>query len=229
MPSPRETTLLRIYATMSARLGPSRWWPGDSPFEVAVGAVLTQNTVWRNVEKALERLKEKDALTPLTLWRLPVAGLEEALRPSGYYRLKAARLRNLLEYFARTAGRDAPPDDATLAFLRDRETDELREGLLGVRGVGPETADSILLYALNRPTFVGDAYTRRMFSRHGLLPEDVAYDEMRDFFMDVLPPDAALFNEYHALIVRTGNTFCKKSRPLCGDCPLGELLEHAVA
>jgi endonuclease-3 related protein len=209
-----------MYAAMAAHFGPCRWWPGDSPFEVAVGAVLTQNTAWRNVEKALARLREKDALRPEVLWRMPENVLEDALRPSGFFRLKARRLRNFLEYLRSFAGWDAPPGDLALDCLRGETSEDLRQALLRVRGIGPETADSILLYALERPSFVVDAYTRRIFSRHGLLAENSTYAAVRALFMDALPTDTRLFNEYHALIVRTGNSFCKKSRPLCSLCPL---------
>jgi endonuclease-3 related protein len=221
--------LLRIYAAMAEYFGPCRWWPGDSPFEVAVGAVLTQNTAWRNVEKALALLRAKDALRPKSLWDMPLDILEEALHPSGFFRLKAQRLRNLLAYMRSFAGWDRPPADVTLEFMQVKPGDDLRQALLQVRGIGPETADSILLYALHHPSFVVDAYTRRVFSRHGLLPEDVSYEDMRGFFMDALPPDTQFFNEYHALIVRTGNTFCKKTQPLCSQCPLYPFLDRVRA
>lgn len=219
---------MRYYAAMAAVFSPANWWPGETPFEVAVGAVLTQNTAWRNVEKALERLRAQDALRPEILWSMPVDALEDCLRPSGFFRIKAARLRNLIAYFTGFPGWDRAPGNRALDFLRQRETDMLRRELLAVRGIGPETADSILLYALDRPSFVVDAYTRRICSRHGLLPEDVPYGELRDFFMEALPLDAALFNEYHAVLVRTGHNFCKKSKPLCASCPLGEFLDHDV-
>ena len=224
-----SSLLMEMYAAMAGHFGPCRWWPGDSPFEVAVGAVLTQNTAWRNVEKALARLRALDALRPAALWALPPEDLQEALRPSGFFRLKAERLRNLLEYMRSFAGWDTPPGDAGLDFMRSRPEDELRRELLAVRGIGPETADCILLYALGHPSFVADAYTRRIFSRHGLLPEDASYGRMRDFFMHALPLDTKLFNEYHALVVRTGNTFCKKSAPLCSQCPLQRFSTHAPA
>ena len=217
---------MRIYAAMAGHFGPCNWWPGDSPFEVAVGAVLTQNTAWRNVEKALTLLREKDALRPKALWDMPLELLEECLRPSGFFKLKAQRLRNLLEYMRSFSGWDRSPGDLSLEFMRIKKQEELRRELLQVRGIGPETADSILLYALHRPTFVADAYTRRIFSRHGLLPEDAPYALMRNLFMDALPLDTELFNEYHALIVRTGNTFCKKSKPLCSLCPLQRFSRH---
>lgn len=225
---PRETVLMQYYEAMLRHFGPSRWWPGDSPFEVVVGAVLTQNTAWRNVEKALALLRQRGELTPRLVWDLSQEELEECLRPSGFFRLKARRLRNVLGFFARDAEDDAPPADAGLAFLGGWDTGELRRELLGIGGVGPETADSILLYALDRPSFVVDAYTRRFCVRHGLVPEDIGYHELQAFFADVLPLDVPLYNEYHALVVRTVSTYCKKSAPRCGECPLGEFLEYAV-
>lgn len=244
MPSLRDT-LVPLYDAMAAHFGPCRWWPGETPFEIAVGAVLTQNTAWRNVEKALARLKAGGPLTPARLLAMPTPALEEAIRPSGFYRLKAARLRNLLEFMASFPGFAAcaqpPPrhhgsthplsaDGADLAFMQCRDTQTLRNELLAVKGIGPETADCILLYALGRPSFVVDTYTRRLVVRHGLLPPGVPptlqYDELRDFFMKALPLDVPLFNEYHALIVRTGSGFCKKNRPLCHACPLGHFLDN---
>lgn len=224
----RRALLLRLFEVMSGRFGPCNWWPAESPFEVAVGAVLTQNTAWRNVDAALDRLRAQNALSPEAMWRMSLEDLEEALRPSGFFRLKAQRLRQLLKYFKTIPGWDATPGGRCLDFLRGRETDVLRRELLAVRGIGPETADCILLYALDRPSFVVDAYTRRIFSRHDLVDEDEPYETLRGFFMDALPLDLALFNEYHALIVRTGNLFCKKSNPRCAECPLGEFPHHAA-
>ncbi len=216
---------MRCYRAMLERLGPSRWWPGDSPFEVAVGAVLTQNTAWSNVEKALARLRAAGALSPLALWRMPIEELEEALRPSVFFRQKTKRLRNLLACFACLAGSTEPPDDIRLEFLQSLDDAPLRAALLAVTGIGPETADAVLLYALGRPSFTADAYTRRIFSRHGLLPADASYETIREYFMSRLPADVALYNEYHALIVRTGKEWCKKNAPLCAECPLGPLSE----
>lgn len=220
--------LMAWYDAMSRCFGPCRWWPGETPFEIAVGAILTQNTAWRNVEKALQRLREAQALTPAGLARLSPAQLEEAVRPSGFFRVKAARLRHFLDFLASFPGWERDAADPSLPGPAALPTGELRQALLAVKGIGPETADCITLYALGRPSFVADAYTARILSRHGQLPPDVPYAEMRDFFMDVLPPDSALYNEYHALIVRTGHTYCKKTSPRCRECPLGGFLDHAV-
>lgn len=215
----REKLLLEMYEAMLAALGPSGWWPGRTPFEVAVGAVLTQNTNWKNVEKAIAALDGAGALEPRAMAALAPARLAELIRPSGYFQVKQARLRALLEFLDAECGYD-------FAALARRGLDELRPALLAVRGVGPETADSILLYALDQPTFVVDAYTRRILSRHALIPGDVPYEEMREFFMDALTPDTALYNEYHALIVRVGKDWCRKAAPRCEGCPLEPFLER---
>ncbi len=214
----RAAILMRMFHAMLGALGPSRWWPGETPFEVAVGAILTQNTNWGNVEKAIANLKSHDALTAQALYAMPVATLETCLRPAGYFRLKTQRLRNFLVFLKNEAGFD-------LDALANRSTDDLRHKLLAVKGIGPETADSILLYALNRPVFVVDAYTARIMGRHGLVAEDVDYHGLQSIFVDAMPQDAALFNEYHALIVRTGKDYCAKKKPRCQGCPLRSTLE----
>lgn len=214
----RHETLMQYYQAMLAALGPSGWWPAKTPFEVMVGAVLTQNTSWSGVKKAMANLEAERLLDPQALWALPEAQLEELIRPAGYFRLKAKRLRTLLAWLDQTCSFDF---DA----LALRDTQTLRGELLEVSGIGPETADSILLYALSHPSFVSDAYTRRILSRHGLTPEDAHYDDLRDFFMDVLEPDPALYNEFHALLVRVGHHYCKPKSPQCATCPLGSFLE----
>lgn len=221
----RRAQLMAMYDAMAARFSPCNWWPGNTPFEVAVGAVLTQNTSWSNVDMALDRLRRRDALRPGPLWAMPVQELEECLKPSGFFRLKAKRLRNFLSWLASHPGWDSEPGAGRFEVLRHKDGDTLRRELLAVNGIGPETADSILLYALDRPSFVVDAYTRRLFSRHALVPECIAYEPLRAFFMEALAPDRALYNEYHALIVNTGKEFCRKRRPLCGLCPLGNMLD----
>lgn len=204
----REALLLNMYEAMASALGPSYWWPGGSGFEVMVGAVLTQNTSWVNVAKAIDQLKARELLLPERMYLLPEAELAEYIRPAGYFRVKAARLKNLLVFLKNECRFD-------LEALQRQEVAALRDKLLQVRGVGPETADAILLYALGLPSFVVDAYTRRICTRHGLLPEDVDYEELRAYFMDVLPEDVQLYNEYHALVVRTAKGWCKKNEPRC--------------
>ncbi len=202
-----------IYQALFDRFGPQHWWPGDSPLEVMVGAVLTQNTNWTNVSRAIANLKAEGLLSLGVLHAMPAAMLADRIRPAGYYNLKAARLKNLLDFIV-----SGYPDGLDGLFAL--ETDLLREQLLKVKGIGPETADSIILYAAEKPVFVVDAYTHRILSRHGLISEEEGYDAIQEFFMDSLPGDVRLFNEYHALLVRLGKEHCRKKRPLCKGCPL---------
>jgi endonuclease-3 related protein len=201
-----------LYHKLWETFGPQGWWPGDTPFEVAVGAILTQNTNWTNVARVLDGLKAQGLLGPRRLLKMPVAELARYLRPAGYYNIKAQRLRDFLDFLADKA------QDSMEALTRE-ELEDLRPALLAVRGIGPETADSILLYALDKPTFVVDAYTHRILSRHYLAPENCTYEDLRQLFMNRLPPDVPLYQEYHALLVRLGKEFCRP-RPLCSTCPL---------
>lgn len=201
------------YELLYDHFGPQGWWPGETPFEVLVGAVLTQNTNWSNVKKAINNLKEADLLTLHRLSGLHTAEIAGYIRPSGYYNLKAKRLKNLLDMIDSCYGGE----------LEQMLSDQMltaRANLLSVKGVGPETADSILLYACGHPIFVVDMYTHRVFSRHLLLDEDTDYHTIQEVFMDHLEHDPELFNEYHALIVRVAATYCKKTNPLCDQCPL---------
>jgi len=204
-----------MYRRLNRAFGPLRWWPGDTPFEVAVGAILTQNTNWANVEKAIGRIKARGALEPFILFGLDDGDLQELIRPSGCYRVKARRLKAFLAVLCEKFGGDL---DAMLAG----DLFESRRRLLAISGIGEETADSILLYAGGRPVFVVDAYTRRILDRHGILRGRPAYGDVQRLFMDVLPADAGLYNQYHALIVETGKRFCRK-KPYCGQCPLREM------
>ncbi len=198
---------------MLSHFGPLGWWPAQSPFEVMVGAMLTQNTNWKNVERAIENLKNAGMLDVHAIHRCDHAALAELIRPAGYFRLKAGRLKNFIEYFVSNYGGD-------IERMKEISTSTLRDELLSVKGIGPETADSILLYALDRPLFVVDAYTKRILLRHSLCCEEDGYDEIQQIFMDSLEEAAPLFNEYHALIVETAKNFCRKV-PLCDACPLG--------
>ncbi len=206
-------SLEEIYRRMLEHFGPQHWWPGDTPFEIMVGAILTQNTNWQNVGKAISNLKAAGVLSFPALSALGREELAEYIRPAGYYNIKAGRLQNLFAMIEEQWGGD--PDTLLL-----QPAAVLREQLLSVRGIGPETADSILLYAAEQPFFVVDAYTHRILLRHELIPEDCDYCQMQELFMDNLAEDTALFNEYHALLVQVGKRFCKKSKPLCRDCPL---------
>jgi endonuclease-3 related protein len=205
------------YRALLRRFGPRGWWPAETPFEVMVGAILTQNTAWTNVEKAILNLKALGLLDPRRLQEVDAATLAAALRPAGYYNVKAKRLKSFIDWFMARAGGDAEK-------LRGADPTGLREELLEVRGIGRETADSILLYALGVPVFVVDAYTHRVLSRHGLVPEEGAtYEEMQELFEKALPRDVKLYNEFHALIVTVGKEFCRP-RPRCDTCPLRRYL-----
>lgn len=206
-----------MYEAMLAALGPSHWWPGDTPFEIAVGAILTQNTNWNNVEKAIVNLKEQGLLTPAKMEKLPLDDLAKLIRPAGYFNVKAKRLSNFLRFLREEVDHD-------LLSLKKEPLEELRPKLLSINGIGPETADSILLYALGKPTFVIDAYTFRIMSRHGFVHEGMDYHELQSLFMDALPEDVAIYNEYHALLVRIGKDWCKKRDPQCDTCPLKDFL-----
>lgn len=202
-----------MYQRLYTHFGPCHWWPGESALEIAVGAVLTQNTSWKNVARAIANLKAAGVLELDALRALKPKKLAELIRPAGYYNLKEQRLRNLLDMFQDQCSGE-------LDRLWERPLPEARELLLAVKGVGPETADSILLYAGGLPTFVIDAYTFRVLGRHGLASDGDAYPDLQSLFMKNLEPDPALYNEFHALIVRLGHRICKKSNPICEGCPL---------
>ena len=207
--------LTRIYELLYDAFGPQNWWPSETSFEVIAGAILTQNTNWTNVEKAIANLKSAECLSPQGLRHIELARLAELIRPAGYYNLKSRRLKNFVDWlFDNYVGE--------VENLRSVDTDRLRTELLTVKGVGRETADSILLYALDRPVFVVDAYTARIAIRHGLIEPDAGYEQLRELFEWNLPRNIELFNEYHALLVRAGKEFCK-TKARCPGCPLEEL------
>jgi len=212
--------LTEYFDALLTAFGPQHWWPARTRTEVIVGAVLTQNTAWSNVEKAICNLKKAGVLSIQGLIELETNKLADLIRPSGYFNVKAARLKNFLFFLSEQYG-------ASLNSLFKKSDDgDVRSPILSVKGIGPETADSILLYAGGRPEFVVDAYTKRVFSRHGLVEERAGYEEVKGFFMANLPSDAALFNEYHALIVRLGKEFCRPRNPRCESCPLKDFLIH---
>ncbi len=213
--------LTEIYDLLFERFGPQHWWPGETQFEIIVGAILTQNTNWTNVEKAISNLKGADLLTPARLYEIEAAKLAELIRPAGYFNIKAKRLKNFLEWlFKQYEGR--------LENLEAVPIGRVREELLSIKGIGPETADSILLYALNKATFVVDAYTARVAVRHHLVDSDADYNRLKELFQSNLPADVPLFNEYHALLVRVGKEFCRPTAR-CTDCPLNRLPHTAEA
>jgi len=213
----RRTLFLNMFSAMLDALGPSGWWPAATPFEMAVGAILTQNTNWQGASRAIANLRDAGKLDPFTLYATPDAELAELLRPAGHFRIKTQRLRNLLALFVGEL-------DGDMTALAASGLDRARERLLAVKGVGPETADSILLYGLGLPSFVVDAYTARICARHALAPEEAGYDELRELFMDALPAETALYNEFHALLVRVGNAYCRPRTPKCEACPLERFL-----
>ena len=208
-----------FYNSLYNRYGPQNWWPAESELECILGAILTQNTSWKNVEKAFENLKSRGLLSVEKLDSIPTKKLANLIRPSGYFNQKAIKIKAFISYVKKTYNGD-------LDKMFDEDTHELREKLLRIKGIGPETADSILLYALKKPVFVIDAYTYRILSRHSMIPKEISYQEMQDLLMDSLPEDIQVFNEYHALLVKVGKEHCKR-KALCKGCPL-EYDPHTV-
>ncbi len=204
-----------IYDRLYESFGPQKWWPGDTQLEIIVGAILTQNTSWTNVEKAIENLKRENLLDVENLKKITTRRLAHLIKPAGYYNIKAKRLKNFIEYLYSFY-------DGSLKKMFDRDYLRLRAELLSLNGIGQETADSILLYAGNKPIFVVDAYTKRILQRHHLIDKDASYSEIQNLFMDNLKKDVKLFNEYHALLVNLGKNICLK-RPLCEICPLKDI------
>lgn len=213
--------LHEAYHRMAKHFGPTHWWPGDTPFEIAIGAILTQNTAWTNVEKAIVNLKREKLLHPKAMAACDSERLHQALRPSGYFRQKAERVRLFSQYLLDHYG-------GSMKRMARRPLEVLRPELLSLKGIGPETADDILLYACHLPVFVVDAYTRRILSRHGHVEPDIRYEPLRALFEARLPQDIRQWQEYHGLIVFTAKDFCR-SHPRCEGCPLQPLLRHGTA
>jgi endonuclease-3 related protein len=211
--------LTEIYQILFDRFGPQHWWPGQTQFEIITGAILTQNTNWANVEKAIANLKSAGCLSPEKLYHLDVIQLAEYIRPAGYYNIKTKRLKNFISWLFDNY-------DGRLTNLETVDTNQLRAELLAINGIGYETADSILLYAFDRPVFVVDAYTARIAFRHQLIEPDANYEQLRELFQSNLAENTQLFNEYHALLVRIGKEFCKP-KAKCPGCPL-EKLPHTL-
>jgi endonuclease-3 related protein len=208
-------TLMTIYDLLFTAYGPQNWWPAESQFEMMIGAILTQNTSWKNVEKAIQNLKKRDLLSVEALSDIPAPTLAEYIRPAGYFNIKAKRLKNLIALIHEKY-------DGDLNRLFSGDTENIRMELLSVRGIGLETADSMLLYGAGRALFVVDTYTHRILSRHNLIGEEAGYYDLQTLFMDNLPHEVELFKEFHALIVKTGKDYCRKN-PLCPDCPLEQV------
>lgn len=209
---------MEVYQVLDKALGPQHWWPAKTHFEIMVGAILTQSTAWTNVEKAIANLGRNRLLTPRAMARVDLKQLAGLIRPSGYFNQKAARLKNFLAFLSR---------HGSLKKMFGTPKGRLRKELLALNGIGPETADSILLYAGGHPVFVVDAYTKRIFSRHGWVGERVDYETMQNLFHEHLPRNAPMFNQYHALLVNIGKNFCRRQMPLCEKCPLEVLLPHS--
>jgi endonuclease-3 related protein len=211
--------LNEIFKLLFQLFGPQHWWPGNTEFEIITGAILTQNTNWANVEKAIENLKSANLLSPEKIHKSGLPQIAQLIKPAGYFNIKAKRLKNFADWLFENY-------DGNLKSLEKIGTEQLRAELLAITGIGPETADSILLYALKRPIFVVDAYTARIAIRHGLVELDVSYEQLRDLFQSNLPQDVQFFNEYHALLVKLGKEFCRQ-KARCSGCPLESLL-HIV-
>lgn len=211
----KASAFKRIYRVLFYSFGPQHWWPAKTPFEVMVGAILVQNTNWKNAERAIDQLKARHLLTPEKLNALNVKALANHIRPAGYFNVKAKRLKNFLSFFVGHYG-------GSVKRMKACDGAKLRRELLSINGIGPETADSILLYALEKPFFVVDAYTKRIFSRHGIVQKDDAYEKVQKAFIRSLLCDVRLYNEYHALIVKVAKDFCR-TKPLCKTCPLRSL------
>jgi endonuclease III related protein len=208
-----------FYTSLYNRYGPQNWWPAESALECILGTILTQNTSWKNVEKAFQDLKSRGLISVEKLDSIPTEKLANLIRPSGYFNQKAIKIKTFISYVKETYNGD-------LDKMLDEDTNELREKLLSIKGIGPETVDSMLLYAAKKPIFVVDAYTYRILSRHGLIPEQTSYNEIQELFMHSLPRDTQIYNEYHALLVRVGKEHCRK-RAICEGCPL-EYDPHTV-
>ena len=204
--------LLAIYRILHKKYSPQKWWPARTRFEVIVGAILTQNTAWTNVEKAIADLKRSGLLSAGKIRDIDTRSLARLIRPAGYYNIKAGRLKNFVSFLYDEYG-------GSIKDLSSEETGKLRNVLLGVNGIGPETCDSIMLYALHKKVFVVDAYTKRVFSRHGFFKESDDYHKVQKYFIENLPKSEKLYNEYHALIVRVAKEFCR-TKPDCKNCPL---------
>jgi len=210
--------LQQIYQKLYDHFGPQNWWPAETPFEVIIGAILTQNTTWSNVEKAIENLEKQGLIGPEKLHKIENKDLEKLIISSGYYRQKTKKIKNFTSFLWEKY-------DGKLKKLLELPSSRLREELLSIKGIGKETADSIILYAADKPVFVIDNYTKRVLSRVGITQEK-NYDKLQELFHDKLPQDTQLFNEFHALLVNLGKDYCKR-KPKCDNCPLNQVCEYA--
>ena len=221
-PRPSKADLNIYFEALLNAYGPQHWWPGRTRFEVIVGAILTQNTAWTNVVTAIRNLRSAGLLTPRAIDQVPLAQFARLIRSSGYFRQKARKLKAFVQFLQKQYA-------GSLTKMFQTPTLKLRDQLLAIWGIGPETADSILLYAGGHPVFVVDAYTRRMLERHSLIDGKSTYEEIRALFEHQLPRDARIYNEFHALIVHTGKNYCRANNPNCAACPLQRFLPESRA
>ncbi|MFH1305404.1 MAG: hypothetical protein ABIH74_03270 [Candidatus Omnitrophota bacterium] len=215
-PQEHKNRIMRMYDILEKYFGDLGWWPAETDFEVIVGAILTQNTAWTNVEKAIRVLKDKRLLDPRKIVGMKEERLSRVIRSAGYHRLKAQRLKAVSRFILTEC-------NGALCRLKKKDTGELRKRFLSVNGIGPETADSILLYALGKPVFVVDAYARRIFSRHALAREDDAYEDIQFLVRANFPMKEKTLNRFHAFLVETAKRFCGKRKKICEECPLGKM------
>jgi endonuclease III related protein len=211
----KQKELMDIYTSLLKAFGHRNWWPADGPFEVIVGAILTQNVAWKNAKRAIDNLKEAQKLDPIALHESRPEDIAPLIRSSRFYNMKAVKIKNFMDFYFREYG-------GSLEKMSSEDPDDLREKLLAVKGLGDETADAIMLYACGMPIFVVDAYTRRIFSRYGTFDKEPSYGEVQEYFMENLPGDTALFNDFHAQIVHLGHAVCK-TVPVCDSCPIARI------
>lgn len=214
-------TLISIFDKLLSFFGPQHWWPAESRFEIIVGAILTQNISWNNVEKAIFNLKNKDLLSIDDILNTDIESLALLIKPAGYYNQKSRYLKNICKFIRENYG--------SLEEFLSQDSRKLRNELLKIKGIGPETADSIILYAAEKPVFVVDAYTKRIFYRIGLIKQNLSYNKVQQFFMDNLPKEVELYNQYHALIVKLGKQNCSNKNPDCGNCPLNNICKQKIS
>lgn len=212
MKNKKRDELLEIYRLLMNRFGHRNWWPADTPFEVIIGAILTQNVAWKNASRAIDGLTRANLLDPAALHEIAAEDIARLIKPSRFYNMKAVKIENFMDFYFNEYGGD-------MSVMSAESPDILRKKLLAVKGLGQETVDSILLYACDMPAFVVDAYTKRIFQRYGIFKKEPSYEEVQRYFTENLPEDVALYNDFHAQIVHLGNCICK-TRPLCGSCPI---------
>ena len=221
-------TLEQMYSAMRERFGHQAWWPGETPLEICVGAILTQNTNWANVEKAIANLKAAGALNLRSLHEMGHVRLAELIKPAGYFNIKAKRLKNFIAFVWKSHGENLGGDGAGGNGFLDRSVTTLREELLSISGIGRETADSMILYAAGKPTFVVDTYTYRILLRHGLIAPEDDYEAIKELMESCLPKDVELWNDYHAQLVAVGKQYCWPTAK-CEGCPLEKFPHDRLA